>query len=74
VSLLTQPLFSTGQVYLRRTAWYAKPQATVSDTIAPVRRWLWSHAYFSTLPNEADMIKIRHPLLNRFIDSLCHAA
>lgn len=74
VTLLAQHLFSTGQVYLRSTAWYAKPQATFSDTIASVRRWLWSHEYFSTSPNEADMIKIPRPLLDRFIDSLCYAA
>lgn len=48
VTLLAQHLFSSGQVHMRCAAWYAKPQATFSDTIASVRRWLWSHEYFST--------------------------
>lgn len=74
VTLAAQHLFSTGQVYLRSTAWYAKPQATFSDTIASVRRWCWSHEYFSTSLNETDMIKIPRPLVERFIDSLCYAA
>lgn len=74
VTLLAQHLFSAGQVYLRCAAWYAKPQATFSDAIASVRRWLWSHEYFSTSLNEPDMIKIPRPLLDRFIDSLCYAA
>jgi hypothetical protein len=74
VTLAAQHLFSIGQVYLRSTAWYAKPQATFSDTIASVRRWCWSHEYFSTSLNETDMIKIPRPLVERFIDSLCYAA
>jgi hypothetical protein len=74
VTLLAQQLFSTGQVFLRSTAWYPKQQATFSDTIASVRRWLWRHEYFSTSFNETDMIKIPRPLVERFIDSLCYAA
>lgn len=74
VTLLAQHLFSAGQVYRREVAWYPKPQATFSDTIASVRRWLWSHEYFSTSQNETDMIKIPRPLVDRLIDSLCYAA
>jgi hypothetical protein len=73
VTLAAQHLFSTGQVYLRPAAWYAKQQATFSDTIASVRRWCWSHEYFSTSHNEPDMIKIPRPLVDRLIDSLCYA-
>jgi hypothetical protein len=49
VTLAAQQLFSSGQIYRRCAAWYPKPQATFSDTIAGVRRALWSHAYFSCL-------------------------
>jgi hypothetical protein len=35
---------------------------------------LWSHAYFSTWHNKADMMKIPRALVDRFIDSLCYAA
>jgi hypothetical protein len=73
VTLAAQDLFSTGQLYRRCAAWYPKPQATFSDTIAGVRRELWSHAYFSTSHSEADMVKIPRPLVDRFIDSLCYA-
>ena len=74
VTLLAQPLFATGQLSVRGAAWYAKPQATFSDTIASVRRWLWSHEHFSTSLYEPDVIKIPRLLLDRFIDSLCYAA
>lgn len=73
VTLAAQHLFATGQLYRRCAAWYIKPQATFSDTIASVRRWCWSHEYFSTSRNESDMIKIPRPLVERFIDSLCYA-
>lgn len=74
VTLLAQQLFATDQVYLRQDAWYQKSQATFSDTIASVRRWCWSHAYFSTSSNETDMVKIPRPLVDRLIGSLCYAA
>jgi hypothetical protein len=60
--------------YRRCAAWYPKPQATFCDTIAAVRRELWSHPYFSISPHESDMVKIPRPLVDRFIDSLCYAA
>ena len=53
VTLAAQQLFSTGQLYRRCAAWYPKPQATFSDTIACVRRELWCHAYFSISPHES---------------------
>ena len=74
ITLAAQDLFSTGQLYRRCAAWYPKPQATFSDTIACVRRDLWSHEYFSISHDEADMIKIPRPLVDRFIDTLCYAA
>ena len=74
VTLAAQPLFSTGQLYRRCAAWYLKPQATFSDTIACVRGDLWSHAYFSTSHDEVDVVKIPRPLVDRFIDSLCYTA
>lgn len=73
VTLAAQQLFSSGQIHRRCAAWYPKPQATFSDTIAVVRSALWSHAYFSTSHDEADMVKIPRPLVDRFIDSLCYA-
>jgi hypothetical protein len=74
VTLAARHLFSTGQLYRRCAAWYPKPQATFSDTIAGVRRELWSHAYFSMSNKDVDMVKIPRPLVDRFIDSLCYAA
>jgi hypothetical protein len=74
VTLAAQQLFSSEPIHRRCASWYPKPQATFSDTIAVVRSALWSHAYFSTSCEEADMVRIPRPLLDRFIDSLCYAA
>jgi hypothetical protein len=54
-----QHLFETGQVHMRSAAWRAKRQATFSDIIASVRRWLWRHEYFSLSPDQPDTIKFR---------------
>jgi hypothetical protein len=57
VTLLAQPLFTTGQLSVHGASWYPKPQATFFGTIAAVRRWLWRHEHFSTSLYEPDMIK-----------------
>jgi hypothetical protein len=76
VTLLAQPLFATRELSVRGAAWYPKPQATFSDTIASVRTplGLWRYEHFSTSLYEPDVIKIPRLLLDRFIDSLCYAA
>ncbi|HWP41849.1 MAG TPA: transposase [Blastocatellia bacterium] len=55
-------------------AWYAKPEPTFSDAIALVRRQLWSHCYFSTSEQTADLIKIPRSLIERLTDAVCYAA
>ena len=59
---------------VRTAAWYTKAQPTFSDTLAWVRRWLWSHPYFSTSPPNPDMIQIPRSVLDRLTDTLCYAA
>jgi hypothetical protein len=55
-------------------AWYPKPQATFSDTIALVRRCSWSADYFSMSSRKTETVKIPRSLLERFSDALCYAA
>jgi hypothetical protein len=74
VTLLAQHLFANERFPLRNAAWYAKPLPTFSDAIAAVRRWLWSHEYFSMSPKGTEMVKIPRPLVERFVDALCYAA
>lgn len=74
VTLLVAHLIERQELSVRRAAWYAKESATFSDTIAMVRRYLWSHTYFSMSGKKADMIKVPRSLLERLTDTLCYAA
>jgi hypothetical protein len=67
-------LIGTNAMPVRTAAWYCKAHATFSDTIALVRRCLWSHGHFSPSGAESDIVKIPRGLLERFTDALCHAA
>ena len=41
VTLLAQDLYLDGRLMVRKSAWYAKQQATFSDALAAVRQHLW---------------------------------
>lgn len=47
---------------------------TFSDTIATVRRWLWSDQHFQPSETEAEMIKVPRSLLERLTETPCYAA
>src|SRR5205085_6697206 len=75
VTLLTARLIQKpAELSVRRAAWYAKERATYSDAMALVRRYLWSHTYFSMSGSKAEMIKVPRSLLERLTETLCYAA
>ncbi|MDT4955059.1 MAG: hypothetical protein QOJ02_3197 [Acidobacteriota bacterium] len=74
VTLLAAHLIERQELSVRRAAWYAKESATFSDTMAMVRRYLWSHTYFSISGRKADMIKVPRSLVERLTETLCYAA
>ena len=74
ISLLAARLLKQRALPARGAAWYRKQSATFSDTIAFIRRWLWSHQHFQMSGNEADMIKVPRSLLERLTETLCYAA
>lgn len=73
VALAAQLLLQQHPMTMRTAAWYDKPCATFSDTIALVRRDLWATATLSMWDNHPDMIKIPRALLHRLTDILCYA-
>jgi hypothetical protein len=73
-TLLAARLLDTRSLPVRREAWYAKQSATFSDTIAFVRRWLWSHQHFQMSQTGSDIIKVPRALFERLTDTLCYAA
>ena len=74
VSLLAARLLKEQGLPARRDAWYAKQCATFSDTIAFVRRWLWSQQHFQLSNAGSDVIKVPRALFERLTETLCYAA
>lgn len=74
ITLLAARLVESNKLPVRSAAWYAKESATFSDTIAYVRRWLWSDHHFQMSQTTSDMIKVPRSLLERLTDTLCYAA
>jgi hypothetical protein len=58
VTLLAHELIAHQSIAVRHAAWYRKQCATFSDTIAPVRRWLWHPENLSVWEKRPDMRKI----------------
>jgi DDE superfamily endonuclease len=73
-ALLAASLLKQRAIPVRRAAWYSKQNATFSDTIALVRRWLWSHQHFQMWGTDSDMIKVPRSLVERLTETLCYAA
>jgi hypothetical protein len=73
-ALLAASLLKQRAVPVRRAAWYSKQNATFSDTIALVRRWLWAPQHFQMSETDSEMIKVPHSLVERLTETLCYAA
>jgi hypothetical protein len=58
----------------RRAAWYPKRTPTFSDTLALVRRHLWTQVTFATSPTDTEVPKVAPTLANHLCDLLCYAA
>jgi hypothetical protein len=74
VTLMATRLIGDKEAPVRMTTWYHKQQATFSDTIALVRRYLWGVDHFPRSHAPTDMVKIPRALFERFTDALCYAA
>jgi hypothetical protein len=55
-------------------AWYRKSRPTFSDALALVRKELWAHATFRTLPANTDTVKVSRGFVEHLTEALCYAA
>jgi hypothetical protein len=76
VTLLAHDYLRDGPQALtsRRAAWYPKRTPTFSDTLALVRRHLWTQVTFATSPTDTEVPKVAPTLANHLCDLLCYAA
>jgi DDE superfamily endonuclease len=74
VTLLAGDLHQRRKLSLRSSTWYSKTQLTFSDTIAAVRRQLWSSLPFARSSKKRDPRKIPRLLFRHLAEALCYAA
>ena len=74
IILLAERVYEQQGLTVRHDAWYAKERVTFSDTLAMVRRGLWTDQHFQMSKTEADMIKVPRGLFERLTETLCYAA
>jgi hypothetical protein len=73
VALLALHLTHDHSLPVRSTAWYIKPEATFSDALAFVRRYLWTHVKLFNAPTQANFVNIPVSVLYDLVDTLCDA-
>jgi len=73
VIVLAQALHPSGNIAVRKSAWYEKSEATFSDVLAAVRRHLWGGLSYSTSEEDSEILKIPRRELNRLIEALCYS-
>jgi hypothetical protein len=74
VTLLAHHLLQGRALPARHAAWYRKPQPTFVDTLALVRRHLWTASISYLSPATPDLVTIPRSLFERFTDTLAFAA
>lgn len=74
ITLLAHHLTLDCPLPVRSAAWYTKSEATFSDVIAFVRRYLWTHANFVHSQAQTGPIPISADVLHGLVDVLCYAA
>lgn len=72
VSLLTHHLTQDNPLPVRSAAWYDKSEATFSDAIALVRRYLWTNTKFTNSLSLTGFVEFPIPVLYGMVDSLCY--
>jgi hypothetical protein len=73
VALMARQLVPQKSLMTPHAAWYAKDSPTFSDTIALVRRSLWSEAIYDGSGNRHDMVKIPRALFDRLTETVCYS-
>jgi len=74
ITLLAHQLTADHPLPVRSAAWYTKSEATFSDVIAFVRRYLWTHTDFVQSQAQTGPVPISVAALHGLVDLLCYAA
>jgi hypothetical protein len=74
IALLASHLDCRAQVQVSSSAWYRKPRPTFADTLAAVRRAIWSEQGFVLSRQSVETRKLPPALREGIVYALCHAA
>jgi hypothetical protein len=74
VTLLASRLDQRARVQVPASAWYHKQRPTFADTLATVRRAIWSEQGFVVSRQLAETTKLPPALRKGIAYALCHAA
>jgi hypothetical protein len=74
VALLATRLGGRARLHVSATAWYRKRRPTFSDTLAAVRRQIWTEQGLAISRHSAEPTKLRPALREGITYALCHAA
>jgi hypothetical protein len=74
VTLLASRLAGRARLQVSATAWYHKPRPTFADSLAAVRRAIWSEQGFVVSRQSANVAKLPPALREGIAYALCHAA
>jgi hypothetical protein len=74
VTLLASCLDGRARIAVATSAWYHKQRPTFADSLAAVRRAIWSKQGFAVSRQSANVTKLPLALREGIVYALCHAA
>ncbi len=73
ITLLAHRLTQDQPLPVRTAAWYQKQEATFSDVIAFVRRYLWMETEFAHSPPKQGLVQFPVAVLAGLVDTICYS-
>jgi len=73
ITLLAHQLTRDQPLLVRTAAWYQKKEATFSDAIALVRRYLWTETEFAHSPSKQGLVQFPQAVLAGLVDTICYS-
>jgi len=73
ITLLAHRLTRDQPLPVRTAAWYQKQEATFSDVIAFVRRYLWMETEFANSPPKQGLVQFPMAVLTGLVDTICYS-
>lgn len=74
VTILAQRLTDGNTFPVRQAAWYHKKEATFSDVLAVVRRYLWTGIKWGESHSRTPLVTLPNSVIHGLVDTLCYSS